>query len=75
MSADGSSQLESFWNTAVAGIFNFYDMYAWLAPALALWLVLLGLVVLFAFTFDDVPPELVHGFSGTFRWAWRRWKN
>lgn len=75
MPADDGSQLAALWDAAASTIFNVYDAYGWIVPALVLSLLFLALIALFGYLLDDIPVEFLDGFVGVFRWTRKRWRD
>ena len=76
MSADGKSLFEGLWDTFSSAVFNAYDAYGWILPALLLTTLLLGVLVLIACAMEDLPidVEIFDGIGGIFKWTRRWWK-
>jgi hypothetical protein len=77
VSTGGNSQLEGLWDAAATVVFNVYDAYGWVIPAVLLSLLLLGVLVLLAWALEDLPvdAEILQGFGGIFRWTRKRWRD
>ncbi len=76
MSADEKSLFDGVWDTFSSAVFNAWDGYGWILPALLLTLLLLGVLVLIAWAMEDFPidVDIFDGIGGIFRWTRRRWK-
>ncbi len=76
MSVDDKSLCEGLWDTFSSAVFNAYDGYGWILPALLLTILLLGVLVLIACAMEDLPfdVEMFDGIEGIFRWTRRWWK-
>jgi hypothetical protein len=81
VSSDGGPQLERLWDTAASTVFNVYDAYGWIVPALLLSLLFLGLLVLLLSLLAplaeglEIEPEFLQGFGGIFRWTRESWQS
>jgi amino acid transporter len=53
---------------------NLIDGYGWILPALMLSALLLVLIGLFAYWFEDLPLEAFEGFGGIYRWTRQAWQ-
>ena len=76
MSTDERSLLEGLWDTFSSAVFNLYDSYGWILPALLLTTLLLGVLALVAYAMEDLPidAEVFDGIGGIFRWTRHWWK-
>ena len=76
MSADEKSLLEGLWDTFSSAVFNAYEGYGWILPALLLTILLLGVLALIACAMEDLPLdiEIFDGIGGIFKWTRRWWK-
>ena len=76
VSTEGNSFLESLSDASASALFNVYDAYGWVIPAVLLSLLLLGALALLAWALEDLPldAELFQGFGGIFRWSRRWWR-
>jgi hypothetical protein len=76
VSADEKSLFDGVWDTFSSAVFNAWDGYGWILPALLLTLLLLGVLVLIAWAMEDFPidVDIFDGIGGIFRWTRRRWK-
>jgi hypothetical protein len=54
VSADGKSLFKGLWDTFSSAVFNAYDAYGWILPALLLTILLLGVLVLIACAMEDL---------------------
>jgi len=76
VSTEGNSFLEGLWDAAASTLFNVYDAYGWVIPALLLSLLLLVVLALLAWALEDLPVdvEVLQGFGGIFRWTRKWWR-
>jgi hypothetical protein len=75
MPTDGGSQFESLWDGCAAALFNVYDGYGWIVPALLLTLLFFLALALLCWWAEDVFVEpMFQGPSAIFRWCRHRWK-
>jgi len=75
VSTDGNSFLESSSDATATLVSSAIDNFGWIVPALFLTVLLLGVVVLFAWLADDLPfdLEIFQGIGGIFKWARAQW--
>ena len=76
MSTDQKPLFEGLWDTLSSMVFNVYDGYGWILPALLLTILLLGVLALVAYAIEDLPidAEVFDGIGAIFRWTRRWWK-
>jgi len=76
VSADEKSLFDGLWDTLSSAVFNAYDAYGWIIPALLLTILLFAIVVLIAYAMEDIPidVEIFHGVGAIFKWTRRRWR-
>ena len=75
MSAGEKSLFEGLWDTCSSAVFNVYDGYGWIFPALLLTALLVGVLILIAYATEELPidGELFNGIGGIFKWTRARW--
>jgi hypothetical protein len=76
VSADEKPLLDGLWDSFSLVVFNSYDSYGWILPALLLTILLLGVLLLFAWATEDLPIDvgIFETVSDIFKWSRRRWK-
>lgn len=70
------SLFEGLWDTISSAMFNVFDSYGWIIPAVLLTMLLLGILVLISYAMEDLPidAEIFDGVGGIFRCTRRWWK-
>ncbi|MFZ1086207.1 MAG: hypothetical protein WAN35_14680 [Terracidiphilus sp.] len=74
MSVNGDWRVNELWDSAASVIFNVYDAYGWIVPAVFLSLLFLLVIGFIAWAAEDLPVECLEGFGGIWRWVRRWWR-
>jgi hypothetical protein len=76
MPTDGSSQLEGLWDSCAGALFNVYDAYAWIVPALLLTILFFFVVAFVCWACEkaDFDIPIFEGPAAIFRWCREAWE-
>jgi hypothetical protein len=72
---ESSSQLDGLVDFVTPAIFNAYDAYGWLIPAVLLTVVFFGLFFLACYLFEEIPMDfpIFRGPRFIFSWSREHW--
>lgn len=75
MPTDGSSQIDSLWDSCATFVLSAYDAYGWVVPALLLTLLFFTLIAAICWALDDiVEAPVLEGPRAIFRWCRQNWE-